>query len=242
MGEGLSLADRFSYSKINSLSISCGNVDRANTSLQSCTLEYKESITLLPPEILLLKHLETLKIAFCPQLDLGAAFTLLAKSPSLKRLHITDCQIKEIPAEIKLLVYLSLLDFSNSISWGVSVNKLTTLPPEIGCLIRLNTLRLSNIRDFKSFPPEVAKLERLTAISLRGMKALPENIHLIPKLRSLDLTESNVRAKDLIPLVARPEGVDSLTVSDGYYNAFITLKEYCPTLGVSSQISLRNAY
>jgi hypothetical protein len=237
MGEGLSLADRFSYSKINELTLKCGSYDGFATSLRSCNLAYREQINLLPEEILLLSDLETLKIEFCTKLDLAAAFIMLSFLPKLRKLQFTNCEIKVVPAEIKELAYLYILDFGNRYSYGVSSNELITFPPEFGSLIRLQSLHLTNIRNFNSFPTEVSKLERLNEINLRGVKALPENTHLIPNLRHLKLIESSIYAKDLVPLVSKPNGLKSVTVEDYRYNSFIALKEYNSDFEVAIETS-----
>lgn len=245
MTEKMSLEDRFKYSRINNLSLSCGAIkDSVGHGLglggyQTGSLAYKEQITQLPEELLVLTDLETLKIESCTKLDLSYAFVLLSLLPRLRKLHFNNCEIKEIPVDIKEMKDLYLLDLGNHYSYiasfpNSSANELTSLPSEIGALIRLQTLNLNSVRDFKTFPPEVTKLVRLESLALRGIKTLPENTHLFPNLKYLDLVDSDVKPEELIPLVSKPNGLKSITLKYAY-TPFAILKEYNPDFTICAQ-------
>lgn len=230
----LTLVDRFKFSKLNTIVFHGGYSDSVNTNTYTCTVNCKKDLVNLPAEIALIDQITAIIIEFCPQLDFAATFTLLAKLPFLGKLYIRNCRLKELSPEIQLLKSLVVLDLGNSISWGPENNELVTLPSEIAYLKRLSELNLGNITSFKSLPPEIAKLEKLKEINLRSLNSLPENIHLIPNLKALNLVDSSISVNALIPLVSKPNGLASVHVSSGY-NAFLKLKEYKPEFYVSTQ-------
>ena len=208
-----------------------GHADRVVVYRDDCKVEFKDEITVLPEEVELFDNLNTLALTF-KNLDLAASIRSLAKLPFLGRLYLKSCGYAELTPEIKKLRSLVLLDVANSTSTLWQDNNLTTLPPEIGSLKQLRTLCLNNNRNFKFFPPEVANLTKLTKINLRGCKSLPENIHLIPSIETLDLYESNVNPKDLTPLIARPNGLKWITVAEAGSNLYKKLKDDFPDFTV----------
>jgi hypothetical protein len=237
------LEEKFKYSRISDLSISCGSNDYFTTSpwfgYVKCNLSLKDQFTQLPEELLLLTDLETLKVQYAANLDLDYAFTLLSLLPKLRKLHFNNCAIREISPEIKQMEYLYILDLGNNYTYRANSpdqlpNAFTTLPAEIGSLIRLQELDMTSVITFESFPPEITNLSRLIKLSLRGLKLSPQNIELVPNLKYLDLIDSNIKPAELIPLVSKPNGLQNIILK--YLDkSFDILKEYNPELIISSE-------
>jgi Leucine-rich repeat (LRR) protein len=237
------LEDRFKYSKISDLTIRCGSRDSYTTTpwfgYLKCKLSFKDQLKELPEELLLLTDLETLKIEYASELDLDHAFTLLSLLPKLRKLHLRNCALAAISPEIRQMENLFILDLGNNYTYLPSTpdtpaNSFSALPSELGSLIRLQELYLTSVPGFVSLPAEVTNLTRLVKLSLRGIKSVPRNIELIPHLKYLDLVESNVNPVELIPLVSKQQGLESIVLSY-LYKTFDILKEYNPNLVITAE-------
>jgi hypothetical protein len=108
---------------------------------------------------------------------------------------------------------------------------------------RLRYLKLHHNPQFEAFPPEVAKLTSLRHVGLRGFHSLPKNIELFPNLEDLKLTFSGIVPRQVVPLIARPNGLKSVTVGEAYYDMFKELVAEYPDFSVTEeQTSLRGDY
>jgi hypothetical protein len=108
---------------------------------------------------------------------------------------------------------------------------------------RLRYLKLHHNTKFARFPPEAAELINLRHVGLRGFHPLPENIELIPNLKDLKLTYSGIVPKQIAPLINRPDGLESVTVGEAYFEMFQELAAQYPNFSVTEeQTSLRGDY
>jgi len=187
-----------------------------------------------PPEIFAPQQIETLRFEFCKSLDLGATLTSLVELPALRRLEFKNCEISRIAPEIGALQKLTHLSFSVD-AYRFTYNEFSDFPPEIGELVNLQELDLCDNRDFVRFPAEVSKLRSLKYINLRGLPTLPENIELIPNLKWLRLYQSRITPAQIEPLVAKPNGLESVTVNDYYYRSFSEIAGKYPNFNVSTE-------
>ncbi len=238
----LTLATRFSYSKLDTLVLRAGyGWGQVSTSGNICTYTCSKDMKHPPAEIIPIKEILSLQIQFCDGLDLAATCLMLAKMMSVNRLQLKNCGIKEFPPEIQALTNIVDLDLGNE--GNASLNEFTTFPPEFGSLKRLRYLRLHHNSLFEKFPPEVAKLTNLNHVGLRGFQKLPENIELIPNLKDLKLTFSGIVPQQILPLLARPNGLKSVTVGEAYFNMFNELTAVYPDFSVVwEQTSMRGDY
>lgn len=238
----LTLKQRFSYSKLDTLVLRGGYAwGNSQTSTYVCMLVCDKNIKVPPAEIVPIKEIRTLKIEFCPQLDLTETFLRLGDMPNLTKLHFKSCAIKEVPPEIWAVDKLTVLSFGNE---GMTDNnEIETLPPEIEYLRDLREIDLHENRHFERFPPEVAKLTKLNRLNLRAFNKLPKNIELIPNLESLYLVFSGIVPAHIEPLLDRANGLKSVTVGEHYFNSFRELAEKYPNLSVSwEHTTLRGDY
>lgn len=238
----LTLKQHFSFSKLETLvfhgTFGSGNI---NTNYDTCTVNCDKNIKIPPAEIVEIKQIKTIKIEFCPNLDLAETFLLLADMSDLRKLQLKSCNIKEIPPEIWALYKLRILDFTNE-GYG-NGNEFTTFPPEIGQLEELQELSLSDNYQFERFPNEIAKLKRLKKLNLRGFHRLPENIEMIPNLEEVRLVFSHIVPSQIEHLINRPNALKSVTVGEDYFNIFKQLTENYPTFSVGwEQTSMRGNY
>jgi Leucine-rich repeat (LRR) protein len=238
----LTLAKRFRYSTLNTLVLRAGyGWGQVSTSGNVCTYTCDKDMKRPLSEVAAIKEIISLKIQFCTSLDLAATFLLLATMPSLNRLQLKGCGVKEFPPEIGALGNIVELDLGNEVEG--SSNEFTTFPPEFGSLKRLRYLKLNHNLRFESFPPEVAKLTNLTHVGLRGFHSLPENIELFPNLKDLNLTFSGIVPRQVVPLIARPNGLKSVTVGEAYFDMFKELTTEYPDFSVIwEQTSMRGDY
>lgn len=103
---------------------------------------------------------------------------------NLKKLNLSNNEIKEIPIELSMLKYLKNLDISNNkitqlysktfdlrnlTSLNLNNNKIRTLPKQIGNLPKLNTLLIAgNLLD--KLPDEIENLTNLKALNISKNK------------------------------------------------------------------------
>jgi hypothetical protein len=239
---GLTLATRFKSSNLNTLVLRAGyGWGQVSTSGNVCTYICDQGIKRPPLDIATIREIISLQIQFCTGLDLAETFLMLGKMWSVNRLQLKSCAIKELPPEIGALTNIVELDFVNEGS--ASPNEFTTFPPEFGSMKRLRYLKLHHNTKFRGFPPEVVKLSNLRHVGLRGFRSLPENIELIPNLKDLKLTFSGIVPKQIVPLIARPNGLESVTVGEAYFEMFRELTAEYPNFSVTEeQTSLRGDY
>ena len=184
-----------------------------------------------PPEIFAIEQIEELKFDYCHNLDIAATFSALTGFPNLVRLEFKNCKIREIPPEIGVLQNLTHLSFSVD-AYRFAFNSFDDFPPEFGNLVKLQELDLCDNRDFKRFPADASKLRSLRYINFRGLPSLPENTGLIPNLRHLRLYKSNITPAQIEPLVAKPNGLEWVTVNDYYFKSFGEISKNHPNFKV----------
>jgi hypothetical protein len=238
----LTLTTRFKYSKLNTLVMRAGyGWGQVSTDGNVCTLICDKDIKRPPAEIISIREIISLQIQFCTSLDLAETCLMLGKMWSVNRLQLKSCGIKELPPEVGALT--NIVDFDLGNEGQGSSNEFTTFPPEFGAMKRLRYLRLHHNPQFEAFPPEVAKMTSLRHIGLRGFHSLPKNIELFPNLEDLKLTFSGIVPKHVVPLIARPNGLKSVTVGEAYFSMFKELIAQYPDFFVTEeQTSLRGDY
>lgn len=238
----LTLTTRFKHSELNTLVLRAGcGWGQVTTSGNVCTLVCDKDIKRPPAEIESIRELVSLRILFCTGLDLAATFRMLAKMWSVNRLQLKSCAIKELPPEVGALT--NIVDFDLGNEGTGSSNEFKTFPPEFASMKRLRYLRLHHNPQFEAFPPEAAKMTALRHIGLRGFHSLPKNIELFPNLEDLKLTFSGIIPRQVLPLIARPNGLKSVTVGEAYYDMFKDLIAEYPHFSVTEeQTSLRGDY
>ena len=238
----LTLTTRFKYSKLNTLVLRAGyGWGQVTTSGAVCTLTCDKDMKRPPAEIETIREIISLQIQFCAGLDLAATFLMLGKMWSVNRLQLKSCGIKELPPEIGALT--NIVDFDLGNEGQASPNEFTTFPPEFASMKRLRYLRLHHNPQFEAFPPEAAGMTGLRHIGLRGFHSLPKNIELFPNLEDLKLTFSGIVPGHIAPLIARPNGLKSVTVGEAYYDMFQDLTAEYPDFSVTEeQTSLRGDY
>jgi hypothetical protein len=238
----LTLTARFKNSKLNTLIMRAGyGWGEVSTSGNVCTLVCDKDIKRPPSEIATIRELISLQIQFCTGLDLAETFLMLGKMWSVNRLQLKSCAIKELPPEVGALT--NIVDFDLGNEGEGSSNEFTTFPPEFSSMKRLRYLQLHHNPQFETFPPEVSKMTSLRHIGLMGFHALPKNIELFPNLEDLKLTFSGIVPKQVVPLIARPNGLKSVTVGEAYFGMFKDLTAEYPDFSVTEeQTSLRGDY
>ncbi|XP_074279445.1 putative disease resistance protein RGA3 isoform X2 [Silene latifolia] len=110
----------------------------------------------------------------------GLPHNVLTHAKYLRTLSVDDCDIKELPSSIGLLIHLRFLSLSN--------NPIETLPDSIGKLYLLQTLRLLDCSDMLLLPPILYRLTNLIhvptttlMVACRGLRELT-NLHTLPHL------------------------------------------------------------
>ncbi|HVF49045.1 MAG TPA: hypothetical protein VNA19_03090 [Pyrinomonadaceae bacterium] len=238
----LTLTTRFKYSKLNTLVLRAGyGWGQVTTSGNVCTYTCDKDMKKPPSEIETIRELIELRIQFCTSLDLAATFLMLGKMWSVNKLQLKSCAIKELPPEIAALT--NIVDFDLGNEGQGKPNEFTTFPPEFGSMKRLRYLRLHHNPQFEAFPPEAAKMTSVRHVGLRGFRSLPKNIELFPNLEDLKLTYSGIVPRQVLPLIARPNGLKSVTVGEAYFSMFKDLTAEYPDFSVTEErTSLRGDY
>lgn len=198
--------------KINEIPKSVFNL----SSLQELVL-FDTQISTVPIEIGKLKSLKKFSISqavFLPDdeympLHLEELFKNLSQCHILKELHLNSNGIKQIPESIKLLKQLevfsaednlivsynkALHDLTKLKVLNLGINQLKEIPTGIGQLTQLKILKLNsnwqNNFDAKNLFDEIYKLtdlETLELYSCQSIKAIPETISNLNKLKKLDV-------------------------------------------------------
>lgn len=86
-------------------------------------------------------------------------------------------------------------------------------------------------------------MTNMNHVGLRGFNSLPENIELFPNLKDLKLTFSGIVPSQILPLIARPNGLKSVTVGEAYFDMYQELTAQYPDFSVvREETSLRGDY
>jgi leucine-rich repeat protein SHOC2 len=153
------------YSKIKYL-----NLDGKNLNLPPKNLEHYVA-------------LEKLFIRDNPNLDVFATFSVLAKLPHLKQLHIS--LFGDIPASLSQLCTLESLHIEGNA-------KFETLPTDIGNLQRLNYIYVQSKSPIV-LPPQFSDLRSLEFLHVRSSRwVLPEQFYKLASLKYLDLYHCDI--------------------------------------------------
>lgn len=138
----------------------------------------------LPPENL--EHYVALEKLFSrdnPKLDVFATFSILAKLPHLKQLHIS--LFGDIPASLSQLCTLESLHIEGDA-------KFETLPADIGNLQRLNYIYVKSKSPIV-LPPQFSDLAALEFLHVRSKTwKLPDNFYKLSHLKHLDLYNCDI--------------------------------------------------
>jgi small GTP-binding protein len=164
-------------------------------------------ISSLPPEIVQLTNLQTLKIAGN---QISSLPREIGQLTNLQTLDISFNQISSLPPEIGQLTNLQSLDISG--------NQISSLPPEIVQLTNLQTLDLRN-NQISSLPPEIVQLTNLQTlyISYNQISSLPPEIVQLTNLQSLDI--SNNQFSSLPPEIVQLTNLQSLDISNNQFSS-----------------------
>lgn len=138
----------------------------------------------VPDVIAQLFNLQTLVIFSNPLSDITAIC-----SPSLTELRIlnlNNCQISELPPQIKFLKSLEVLSMTS--------NKLISLPDELCELVHLREL-IADKNHLESLPFEIGRLWSLNRLFLphNNIKELPESLSKMERLKVLDVACNQIR-------------------------------------------------
>lgn len=199
------------------------------------------NIVYLPEEIKNFTNVEEIDFSYCNRIDIDKVIEQLAplkkliklnfrganvthippaisRLKSLKYINFQECRLREVPAEIGLLIDLEILSFaSNSLAKYATGeyyeitgggNRIILLPPEIRNLTKLKILDIQyNL--LRELPREIGYLKNLEILNLRGnlLIQLPDQLGYCSKLEKLDLS-SNFYLRTLPESFA---GLDSLT-------------------------------
>lgn len=229
------LAEAFKVSdKVNSISImgfnGTSSIYYHSASLTSLNLYCGENLKLLPTEINRFKGLTLLEIKSCPDLDFDTTFKFLSTLSSLRSLGVYGCKIKVISPEIGRLKNLTSLSLGNYPIEIMGENCFSTLPSEIGHLINLESLYLTELfNSLKSLPIEIAQLKKLQMVSLAGTH-WPINLALIPNLKELDLTDARYDTDELKSLLTNKPNLRWLRFRESYVPS--KLKDLFPNLTI----------
>jgi internalin A len=168
-----------------------------------------EHLTVLPPEIFRLPHLQSLELS-------GNRLTALppeiGRLTNLRSLQLGGNQLTTLPPEITQLTCLQSLHLGG--------NRLAALPPEIAQLPRLQSLDLSG-NPLTPLPPEIGQLTNLRSLSLNGLQltTLPLEIGQLISLQSLQLGSN--RLATLPPTIAQLTSLQSLNLSSNQLTTFL---------------------
>lgn len=138
--------------------------------LEIRTQEQLEDLEVYLPH---LQQLEALKMTGIPlegKEILATLFKRLGFLPHFQKLILTQCGLRKLPEEIRLLKELRTLD--------LSFNELTALPEIIGELGKLEYIRVYNNRAFSDFPQTIGQLKQLLTLDFAGtaVSELPESL------------------------------------------------------------------
>lgn len=119
----------------------------------------------------------------CDVLDL---VSWRGRLPTLRKLSLTNCGLKEVSPNIKLCVNLETLDLAH--------NDLTTLPDELALLSKLEILFVLGSRRMTTMPRVLGKLKTVTRLGLRsnGVEVVTAD-GLPPLVEHLILTDNKIR-------------------------------------------------
>lgn len=160
----------------------------------------------ISPEISRLKNLRKLDLSFCQVKEVPAEIGALQ---NLTTLNLSSNQIAELPTEIGNLQNLDTLDLSR--------NRLSAVPASIGQLQQLELLDLSDNK-LTTLPPKLGNLGNLKSLNLSSdflndnnrFQTLPIAVLQLKNLTELDLM--NVQMEELLPEINQLEYLEKLNL------------------------------
>lgn len=133
----------------------------------------------LPAQVAEMTALETVKLGFNPQLDLHAAFEMLARLPAVK--HLDFSTEATVPDSIGRLSRLETLNISG-------LTKPSVFPDSVGQLKNLRSLLVLSDSDVV-LPESFAELAALEDLNMRAASwQLPARFYQLSRLKTLDFT------------------------------------------------------
>lgn len=160
------------------------------------------------------RETEDLNLARLEITTLGKDFFLKIsqKFPAIKKLHLEENPIQELPTRIGLLRHLRYLNVSHT--------RLKSLPIGIGLLRNLEALGTSHSSLHELSGPSFALLTKLKRFYLRGtrVESLPQELDLIKNLETLDVRETPLVQNRTFWMDRRAKleaAIPTLTVLDG---------------------------
>jgi Leucine-rich repeat (LRR) protein len=213
----------------------------SDLSTKDLSINYWEKLKEIPSEINLLQQLESLSIY--KNKSIKKYPSELADLPNLRHVSLRFNNLKQIPVVFKEMTQLETLVLSNnrflaSTKWehlsqmkalklldlSCSLQNLSILPKEIGCLQNLKELNISGnklkelpenlknltqletlhceLNDFESFPNIIVELPQLKElqISAKALKGLPKEVLQLQHIETLKITaKSNSKTAYIFP-------------------------------------------
>ncbi|KAG9486863.1 hypothetical protein GDO78_006974 [Eleutherodactylus coqui] len=129
----------------------------------------------------------------------------LREQTYLKEWHIHKTLIHTIPGYIQMFEDMKILDMAQ--------NKITCLPPEIGCLRNLRELNVS-FNNLKDIPPELGDCENLGKLDISGNLELTELPFELSNLKKVTFVDLSANKFSSIPIcVLRMSSLQWLDIS-----------------------------
>lgn len=198
-----------------------------------CVVECTADLRILPPEIVAVKQLKSIRFEHFPSLDISAIFTTLAELPNLENVHFFHSGIKNIPPEIGKMKRLRSLTLEWDISGSLKSWEMRPVPPEFGELENLQELSLVNCSSFyKGFPAESLNLRNLKTVKFVDNsinQKLPENMEFLPSLEHLYIACLGVDPPEIEPIIKEWNALKSVTIKDNFHR-FKGLSEKFPNV------------
>ncbi|XP_021979192.1 disease resistance protein RPV1-like [Helianthus annuus] len=155
-------------------------------SLQKLSLRFME-IRHLPDSICMLKHLKSLVIGHC--WDIEQLPENICRLECLEELDLASCvSLRDIPnniCKIKCLKYLRLL----------RSDKIEKLPEKLGCLECLEKLELIKCKSLLDIPNNICKMKCLKRLDVSGwdkVEKLPEELGCLECLKELNINAAGI--------------------------------------------------
>ena len=186
-----------------------------------CVIECAADLRILPPEIVAVEHVKSIRFEYFSSLDISAIFTTLAEMPNLENIHFSHSAIKNIPPEIGKMKNLRSLTLEWDISGNLKSWEVKPVPPEFGELKNLQELSLINCSSFyKGFPAESLNLRNLKTVKFTDDSAnrkLPENMEFLPNLEHLYISCIGIDPPDIEPIIKEWNTVKTVTIEHSFH-------------------------
>jgi Leucine-rich repeat (LRR) protein len=232
----------------------------SDLSTKNLSINHWEKLKEIPSEINLLQQLESLSIYKNKSIK---KYPLeLADLPNLKHVSLRFNNLKQIPIVFKELKQLETLVLSNnrflaSTKWeyltqmqalkfldlSYSLQNLSTLPKEIGCLRNLRELNISGNK-LKELPTSLKNLTQLEKLhcELNDFESFPMILVELPQLKELQISAKSLEGlpKDVLKLqhIETLKFTAKSTSKTAYIFPFERLLKYIKTHQFSTELQL----